>query len=143
MGKRDAGNVGPAPDRQLAVPVLADDKGVHAAAVHLQMLSQQIFQAGSVQHGARADHPVGGASVSNTFAPEENAEATAPWYLLCTTRPVKPLIFQKRRDYALKRKDAPTDDNVFMRDEYLYGVDARVRVIRFPRIRRSGPARCS
>lgn len=75
-----------------------------------------------------ADHPVGGASVSNTFAPEEAAGAVAPWYLLCTTRPVKPLIFQKRRDYALKRKDAPTDDNVFMRDEYLYGVDARVSV---------------
>ena len=47
---------------------------------------------------------------------------------MCTTRPVKPLIFQKRREYALKRKDAPNDDNVFMRDEYLYGVDARVNV---------------
>ena len=47
---------------------------------------------------------------------------------MCTTRPVKPMIFQKRREYELKRKDAPNDDNVFMRDEYLYGVDARVNV---------------
>lgn len=72
------------------------------------------------------DHPVRGKSVSNTLAP--NSGPVAPWYLMCTTRPVKPLIFQKRREYTLKRKDAPNDDNVFLRDEYLYGVDARVNV---------------
>lgn len=73
-----------------------------------------------------ADHPVNGASVSNSIT--ASSDAVAPWYLMCTTRPVKPLIFQKRREYALKRKDAPNDDNVFMRDEDLYGVDARVNV---------------
>lgn len=72
------------------------------------------------------DHPVRGKSVSNTLAPDSGP--VAPWYLMCTTRPVKPLIFQKRREYTLKRKDAPNDDNVFLRDEYLYGVDARVNV---------------
>lgn len=71
-----------------------------------------------------ADHPVGDESVSNTFG---DGSASA-WYLMCTTRPVKPFIFQKRRDYSLTRKDALTDDNVFMRGEYLYGVDARVAV---------------
>ena len=72
------------------------------------------------------DHPVAGKSVSNSLSPDSNP--VAPWFLLCTSRPVKPMIFQVRRDYDLKRKDAPTDDNVFMRDEYLYGVDARVNV---------------
>lgn len=71
-----------------------------------------------------ADHPVAGKSVSNLIT----GDVPDPWYLMCTTRPLKPLIFQKRREYELKRKDAPTDDNVFMRDEYLYGVDARVNV---------------
>lgn len=71
-----------------------------------------------------ADHPVGQKTVSNTLGDG----SAAPWYLFCTSRPVKPLIFQKRRDYQLVRKDAPTDDNVFMRGELLYGVDARVNV---------------
>lgn len=48
------------------------------------------------------------------------------WYLLDTTRPVKPFIFQKRRDYAFVSKDRPDDDNVFLRDEFVYGCDARV-----------------
>lgn len=51
----------------------------------------------------------------------------SPWYLLDTRRPLKPLIFQKRKDYKLSAKtDAGTSDHVFMADEYLYGVDARV-----------------
>lgn len=72
------------------------------------------------------DHPVAGKSVSNSLSPD--SDPVAPWYLLCTARPIRPLIFQKRRDYNLVRKDAPTDENVFMRAEYLYGTDARVNV---------------
>ncbi len=61
-------------------------------------------------------------SVSNTQAGAGNA-----WFLLDTRRPLKPLIFQRRRDYRLQAKtDAGTSDRVFMTDEYLYGVDARV-----------------
>ena len=56
----DAGDVGAAPHRQLAVPVLADDEGVDVAAVHVQVLAQQELQPGGVQHGAGAEHPVGG-----------------------------------------------------------------------------------
>lgn len=53
--------------------------------------------------------------------------ALAPWYLLDTRRPLKPLIFQKRKDYQLSAKtDAGNSDHVFMADEYLYGVNARV-----------------
>lgn len=73
-----------------------------------------------------ADHPVGGNSVSNLLAPA--ADAGAPWFLLCTSAPVKPIIFQKRRDYALVRMDKPEDEHVFMRNEVRYGVDARVNV---------------
>lgn len=73
------------------------------------------------------DHPVAvngqTVSVSNF-----GGGAGVPWFLLDTTRPVKPLIFQKRRDYDLKSLDRPTDERVFMRNEYLYGVDARVNV---------------
>ena len=71
-----------------------------------------------------ADHPVCDKSVSNSLGDD----SAAPWYLLCTKRPVKPVIFQKRREYILTALDAISDINVFMRGEYVYGVDARVNV---------------
>lgn len=74
------------------------------------------------------DHPVGKEgnvqSVSNF-----QAGAGALWILADLGRPLKPFIFQKRRDYAFTAKeDASKSDAVFMRDEYMYGVDARVAV---------------
>lgn len=70
------------------------------------------------------DHPVGEndvQSVSNLQTGSGN-----PWFLLDTSRPLKPLIFQKRRDYALRMVTNLDDSQVFMSDEYVYGVDARV-----------------
>lgn len=74
------------------------------------------------------DHPVIDAdgvtvlSVANT-----DGGAGTPWFLLDTTRVVKPLIKQVRRDFGeLVSKDKATDDNVFDRNEYVYGVDARM-----------------
>jgi len=72
------------------------------------------------------EHPVGETKVSNLLAPASNPKT--PWYLLCTRRPIRPLIFQRRKDYNFQRMDRNTDANVFMRDEYIYGVDARVNV---------------
>lgn len=72
------------------------------------------------------DHPVGETTASNLLAPSSNPKT--PWYLICNTRPIRPLIFQRRKPYQLHRMDRDTDANVFMRNEYLYGVDARVNV---------------
>lgn len=47
------------------------------------------------------------------------------WYLLCTTRPVKPLIYQERKKAKFVSKTQETDDNVFMRNQFLYGADSR------------------
>lgn len=66
------------------------------------------------------------ATFSNLLKPAKDAGAA--WYLLNTTRPIRPIIFQRRRPYELVRMDKPDDDNVFMRGEFLYGVDARVNV---------------
>ncbi|WP_206051150.1 Mu-like prophage major head subunit gpT family protein [Neorhizobium sp. T7_12] len=38
---------------------------------------------------------------------------------------VRPFIFQERRPPNLVRKDGEQDDNVFLRKEYIYGVDSR------------------
>lgn len=47
------------------------------------------------------------------------------WFLLCTNRPLKPIIYQIRKKAQFVSMTNETDDNVFMRKEYLYGVDNR------------------
>lgn len=75
------------------------------------------------------DHPVGGvdgvpvASVSNS-----GGGAGTPWFLMDVSRPLKPLIFQQRRAFEFRRMDAATDEVVFERNEYRYGVDGRCNV---------------
>lgn len=60
-------------------------------------------------------------SVSNLQAGSE-----APWYLLDTSRAVKPLIWQERETYDFPSLTSSNDPHVFFNDEYVYGVRARV-----------------
>lgn len=70
------------------------------------------------------DHPVGGeegiTSVSNM-----QAGAGSAWLLLDTSRAIKPLLFQERIPYNFQSLTAETDENVFNRGEYVYGVRGR------------------
>ena len=50
------------------------------------------------------------------------------WFLLDTHRPVKPIIVQKRKAPKFVSKTDEKDDNVFLKDTYLYGVDYRGNV---------------
>jgi phage major head subunit gpT-like protein len=45
-----------------------------------------------------------------------------------TSRPLKPIILQKRRDFEFVARDQLTDDNVFNNKEFQYGADARGNV---------------
>ena len=73
-----------------------------------------------------AEHPVGEVGPGTVVSNMQDGDSS-PWFLLDTSRPLKPMIFQRRRDYRLLSKTDPqTDNHVFMRDEFLYGVDARV-----------------
>ena len=47
------------------------------------------------------------------------------WFLLCTNRPVKPLIYQQRKKAKFVSKTQETDENVFMKKQFLYGADSR------------------
>jgi phage major head subunit gpT-like protein len=67
-----------------------------------------------------ADHLVAGESVSNTQAGAGDA-----WYLLDTSRPLKPMIYQQRKAANFVARDQEKDDAVFNRGEYVYGVDTR------------------
>lgn len=103
------------------------------AALHPDELVFSSLQAGfntlcyDGQYFFDTDHPVGlqGAevSVSNFGGGAGNA-----WFLLDTTKIIKPMIFQKRRDYSFVPKTRIDDDNVFERNEFVFGSDARVNV---------------
>ena len=70
------------------------------------------------------DHPVGApgnqASVSNF-----QGGSGAAWFLVDNTKVIKPVIYQKRRDYAFQAKTSLSDDNVFSRNEFVWGADGR------------------
>lgn len=74
------------------------------------------------------DHPVIDAdgSTVNSVANTDGGAGT-PWFLLDTSRVIKPLIKQVRRDFGdIVARDKVTDDNVFDLNEFRYGVDARM-----------------
>ena len=97
-----------------------------AAKVHPDELIFQLLAAGfsnfcyDGQYFFDVDHPVGSGTVSNM-----QAGAGTPWYLLDTSRSLKPLIFQKRKDYKFTPFVRDEDPNVFWKKEYVYGADGR------------------
>ena len=109
-----------------------------AAGVHPDELVFALLAAGAStlcfdgQNFFDTDHPVYpnvdgtgvAVSVSNYDVPAENPGVT--WYLLDTSRAIKPLIFQERTKPELESKTNPANsDHVFENDEYLHGVRYR------------------
>lgn len=74
------------------------------------------------------DHPVLDEEGNKTSVANTDGGAGAPWFLMDTSRALKPLILQKRKDFQFVAKDKETDDNVFDKKEFIYGVDARMNV---------------
>jgi phage major head subunit gpT-like protein len=76
------------------------------------------------------DHPgfdATGAAIQVSNIDWDGTTPNAPvWYLMDTTRPLKPLIFQERQKPEFVAKTNPENsDTVFMSKKFLYGVDAR------------------
>lgn len=61
-------------------------------------------------------------NVSNV---SDDAGTGPSWYVLETRRALKPLIFQNRKSPNFVAITSETDDDVFKRAQYVYGVDAR------------------
>ncbi len=58
-----------------------------------------------------------------------DASGTGPWWFLFDgSKAIKPLIFQKRRDYRFISRFRPDDPNVFEMNTFIYGIDCRVNV---------------
>jgi len=75
-------------------------------------------------HGAAADTNVLKGSLDLLVLPRLAAEPKN-FYILCTRRAIKPFIFQNREAPEFTALTKPDDENVFKRDEFLYGVRAR------------------
>lgn len=74
-----------------------------------------------------ATHPVidaKGKSVNQSNV-DDSGGGTTYWYVLDTSRAIKPVLFQQRKAPQFVAKDSPTDDNVFDRASFKYGTDSR------------------
>ena len=107
-----------------------------AAAAHPDQLGFQLLKNGAAtlcydgQNFFDTDHPVIAAdgSIVTQANWDNNSGSGTAWYLLDTSRALKPLIFQSRKKPNFVAKTGETDDNVFDRNEYVNGVDSRCNV---------------
>lgn len=72
------------------------------------------------------DHPVTDADGQPTSVSNVQAGAGPAWFLLDTSRALRPLILQEREGYEFQQMTDTNNPHVFVHDEYLYGVRARV-----------------
>lgn len=72
------------------------------------------------------DHPVSDIDGNLTSVSNVQAGAGPNWFLLDTSRAIRPLIWQTREDYEFQQIAKEGDEYVFKSDEYLYGIRARV-----------------
>lgn len=105
------------------------------AAMHPDKLIFELLRAGTTstcydgQNFFDTDHPINPDSA--TAGTVSNCDMVNPsdapeWVLMDTSKVIKPFIFQRRKDYTFVAMDQDGDENVFMRNEYVYGVEARV-----------------
>lgn len=73
------------------------------------------------------DHPVGAPGAQVSVSNFQGGAGTA-WYLLDTTKVLKPLIYQKRRDYAITAMTDLQAHNVFAQKKFQWGADGRSNV---------------
>ncbi len=73
-----------------------------------------------------ADHPVINAKGEEVSVSNDMGGAGPAWYVMDLSRAIKPMVFQRRRDYSFRSITDLNDAQVFMKDQFLFGVDARV-----------------
>lgn len=106
---------------------LGQDSAEHPATLVYDLLKNGFTQTCyDGQNFFDTDHPVTNAAGAEVSVSNSAGGSGTPWFLLDTSRVMKPLILQKRKNYNFVQMDQEKDENVFMRKEYLYGVDARL-----------------
>lgn len=72
-----------------------------------------------------ADHPVLDKAGKEVSKSNDIGGAGPAWYVMDLSRMIKPLVFQRRRPYDFRAITNLDDQQVFMTDKFLFGVDAR------------------
>ena len=103
---------------------LGVDPGLLCVPPQLEDAGRQIIRAGTVTTGGTN---IWQGSADLLVIPELANEATT-WYLADVSKPLKPFIWQLRKPTTITSKNAPTDDNVFFDDEYIWGSKGRGRI---------------
>lgn len=104
----------------------------HTARQHPDELIFQLLQSGFTslcydgQYFFDTDHPTVNAAGTVITVSNVQSGAGPAWFLFDTSRAVRALIWQEREKYEFESLTAPSDSHVFMTDEYVYGVRARV-----------------
>lgn len=75
-----------------------------------------------------ADHPVTDEQGKPHPVSNLGAGEGAAWFLLDTSRAIRPMIFQERYPHDFTALTDPGDPNVFWKDDYVYGVRGRSAV---------------
>ena len=74
------------------------------------------------------DHPVGPQGAEVSVSNYTSAGGNNPWFLLDTSKVLKPFILQERRAYSFVAKTDLASENVFNKNEFVFGVDGRLNV---------------
>ncbi|WP_306043658.1 Mu-like prophage major head subunit gpT family protein [Mameliella sp. MMSF_3455] len=69
------------------------------------------------------DHPVKDENGDDISVANTDGGSGTPWFLLDTSRALKPLILQIGKEFKFVSKDREQDDNVFDNAEFVYGAD--------------------
>lgn len=74
------------------------------------------------------DHPVLDENgVAQSVANTDGGSGTS-WFLIDTSKVLKPILYQRRKPFEFVSMTRPTDHNVFMNKQFIYGVDGRSNV---------------
>lgn len=111
------------------------DTKVHPDTLLFSMIKSAVNSPSSVigfdgQPFFSATHPVGplaatGDTRDTTGSNIYSSGSGAWWFLIDASRALRPFIFQLRREYTMTRMNTLTDEGVFNRREFRFGVDGR------------------
>jgi phage major head subunit gpT-like protein len=105
-----------------------------SVAAHPDTLSFALLKAGFTtncydgQFYFDTDHPVLDADGNKQSVANTDGGAGTPWFLIDASRALKPIIFQKRKEFQFTAMDNPQDERVFTNKEFRYGSDGRNNV---------------
>lgn len=99
---------------------------------HPNELAVEVLEANPVCYDGQqlfdTDHPVLDEDGNEISVSNDMGGSGPAWYVMDLSRAIKPLVFQKRRDYNFRALTDLSDTQVFLSDKFLFGVDARCNV---------------